>query len=191
MAEINIRKGMPSVQLDKAEFKKRFLTRFYDPAFEPLKARLDKIAEAAWDAYDDCRKAPRTRKAGPGFADPDYELSVEWLATQRGDPQAAERRQKDRDRSSRILLVNGSTRSEQTCPGEMSKTFRLVEHRARGRRGRADFEVDVLDLSAGSPPSTGAHIYPCKACVSTAQPLCHWPCSCYPEPRARADAATG
>jgi multimeric flavodoxin WrbA len=23
-------------------------------------------------------------------------------------------------------------------------------------------------------------IYPCKACVSTAQPLCHWPCSCYP-----------
>ena len=22
-------------------------------------------------------------------------------------------------------------------------------------------------------------IYPCKACVSTAQPLCHWPCSCY------------
>ena len=23
-------------------------------------------------------------------------------------------------------------------------------------------------------------IYPCKACVSTAMPLCHWPCSCYP-----------
>jgi hypothetical protein len=36
MAEINIRKGMPSVQLDKAEFKKRFLTQFYDPAFQPL-----------------------------------------------------------------------------------------------------------------------------------------------------------
>jgi hypothetical protein len=26
----------------------------------------------------------------------------------------------------------------------------------------------------------GLVIYPCKACVSTAQPLCHWPCSCYP-----------
>ena len=23
-------------------------------------------------------------------------------------------------------------------------------------------------------------IHPCKACVSTAMPLCHWPCSCYP-----------
>ena len=26
----------------------------------------------------------------------------------------------------------------------------------------------------------GRHIHPCKACVSTAMPLCHWPCSCYP-----------
>ena len=23
-------------------------------------------------------------------------------------------------------------------------------------------------------------IHPCKTCVSTAMPLCHWPCSCYP-----------
>jgi multimeric flavodoxin WrbA len=26
----------------------------------------------------------------------------------------------------------------------------------------------------------GRHIHPCKACFSTAAPLCHWPCSCYP-----------
>jgi multimeric flavodoxin WrbA len=26
----------------------------------------------------------------------------------------------------------------------------------------------------------GRQILPCKACVSTAMPLCHWPCSCYP-----------
>jgi multimeric flavodoxin WrbA len=26
----------------------------------------------------------------------------------------------------------------------------------------------------------GRVIYPCKSCVSTAMPLCHWPCSCYP-----------
>ena len=61
MAEINIRKGMPSVQLDKAEFKKRFLTQFYDPAFQPLQKELDKIAEAAWDGYDNYRKAPPLR----------------------------------------------------------------------------------------------------------------------------------
>ena len=26
----------------------------------------------------------------------------------------------------------------------------------------------------------GRTIYPCKGCVSTSMPLCHWPCSCYP-----------
>ena len=48
MAKIKVRKGMPSVQLDKQEFKKRFLARFYDPEFEPLNRELDKIVETAW-----------------------------------------------------------------------------------------------------------------------------------------------
>jgi multimeric flavodoxin WrbA len=39
--------------------------------------------------------------------------------------------------------------------------------------------VDFLDLSV-LVSEYGRVIYPCKACVSTAQPLCHWPCSCYP-----------
>lgn len=26
----------------------------------------------------------------------------------------------------------------------------------------------------------GCQIHPCKACVSTAMPLCNWPCTCYP-----------
>ena len=41
------------------------------------------------------------------------------------------------------------------------------------------FEVDFLDLS-NLASEYGRVIYPCKACVSTAMPLCHWPCSCYP-----------
>ena len=39
--------------------------------------------------------------------------------------------------------------------------------------------ADQLDLSRLTA-EYGRVIYPCKACVSTAQPLCHWPCSCYP-----------
>src|SRR5262249_60089366 len=85
MADIKVRKGMPNVQLDKAEFKKRFLTQFYDPAFEPLQNELDKIAEAAWDGYDSYRKAPRIIKAGQSFADPRDDLSIEWLATTKAD----------------------------------------------------------------------------------------------------------
>ncbi len=72
MAKIKVRKGMPSVQLDKQEFKKRFLARFYDPEFEPLKRELDKIVETAWVTYDDYHKSPRTRKAGKGFVDPGF-----------------------------------------------------------------------------------------------------------------------
>jgi hypothetical protein len=81
MAKVTVRKGMPSVQLDKAEFKKRFLARFYDPGYEPLKRELDKILDAAWITYDEYHKSPRTKKAGPGFADPKFDLPVEWLAT--------------------------------------------------------------------------------------------------------------
>jgi multimeric flavodoxin WrbA len=43
----------------------------------------------------------------------------------------------------------------------------------------AGFETGILDLSRLAS-EYGRIIYPCKACVSTAQPLCHWPCSCYP-----------
>ena len=39
------RKGMPSPQIDEAEFRKRFLSQFIDPAFEPLKAELDRVAD--------------------------------------------------------------------------------------------------------------------------------------------------
>ena len=37
----------------------------------------------------------------------------------------------------------------------------------------------MLDLSLLTS-EYGRHIHPCKGCVSTAMPLCHWPCSCYP-----------
>jgi multimeric flavodoxin WrbA len=178
MADINVRKGMPSVQLDKQEFKKRFLAKFYDPEFEKLKPELDKIADTAWKGYDDYNKSPRTRKAGEGFADPNYDLSVEWLQA-RADIQAAQSRHKDPKSLPRILLVNGSSRSEHTCPGEMSKTYRLVTIAKETIEQAGGFEIDLIDLSRLAS-EYGRVIYPCKACVSTAQPLCHWPCSCYP-----------
>jgi multimeric flavodoxin WrbA len=43
----------------------------------------------------------------------------------------------------------------------------------------AKIEVDFLDLSLVTS-EYGRKIHPCKGCVSTAMPLCHWPCSCYP-----------
>jgi hypothetical protein len=66
---------MPSPQLDEAEFRKRFLSQYIDPAFDPLREELDSIAGAAWDGYSNHRKAPRTHKAGPEFAGGEYALN--------------------------------------------------------------------------------------------------------------------
>jgi len=178
MARIKVRKGMPSVALTKAEFTARARERFFDPAFDPLQAEIGKIIAAAWDGYHGYRKAPRTRKAGRGYADPDYDLSVDWLKARDAIARAA-RRQKSTKGKSRILLINGSMRSDQSCPGELSKTWRLVEMARRVIERERGFEVEVLDLSLLTS-QYGRQIHPCKACVSTAQPLCHWPCSCYP-----------
>ena len=88
-----VRKGMPSVQLTKAEFAERFRSRFYDPAFDAVAGEIEKIIEKAWDGYHQYRKSPRTREAGRGFADPDFKLPIDWLET-RNAVQAAEKRQK-------------------------------------------------------------------------------------------------
>jgi multimeric flavodoxin WrbA len=177
MAPVDVRKGMPSVELSREEFEKRYRSRFADPAFEALQRELDAITAAAWDAYSNCRKSPLTRKAGPDFADPDYDLSVDWLAA-REAILAAQRRHDDTSETPRILLINGSSRSDQTCPGEMSKSWRLVKIAEPVFR-EMGFAVDILDLSRLTS-EFGKQIHPCKSCVSTSMALCHWPCSCYP-----------
>ena len=146
MPSPHIRKGMPSTELSREAFEQRFKARFFDPAYAPLAREIQAIADVAWDAYSDDRKAPHTRKAGPGFADPSYDLSVEWLAA-RDAIAEAQRRHENPAEPSRILLVNGSARSEHTCPGEMSKTWRLVELAQHTINERGGFAVDILDLS--------------------------------------------
>jgi len=177
MPSPEVRKGMPPVELSREEFERRFKSSFVDPVFDPLEKELQAITDAAWDAYADSRKAPHTRKAGPGFADPDYDLSVDWLEA-RDAIAEAQRRHDDPAEPSRVLLVNGSARSEHTCPGEMSKSWRLIEL-AQHTIEADGFRTDVLDLSR-TTSEFGKMIHPCKSCVATAMPLCHWPCSCYP-----------
>ena len=173
-----VRRLTQYVPLTHAEFRRRFFERFYDPVFDEVKDELDKVCELAWDGYIKYRKSPRTQAAGPEFSQPDFQLPVEWLQTRR-TIRDAELQQKNPASRSRILIVSGATRSEHTCPGEVSKTRRLADQAAKTIEAHAGFEVDLLDVShlADEPWKV---IHPCKACVSTAMPLCHWPCSCYP-----------
>jgi multimeric flavodoxin WrbA len=178
MTKIDVRKGMPGVELDKAEFTARFTEQFFDPVFERSPAEVAALADAAWNGYIEYRKNPRKEQAGPELSDPDAMLPVEWLHT-RQQIMEAEARQKSSASTNRILLINGSMRSDQTCPGEMSKSWRLLMLAREIIEAQQDFEVEVLDLSRLAS-EYGRNIHPCKSCVSTAMPLCHWPCSCYP-----------
>ena len=178
MKKAKVRKGMPSVALSKAQFTERFKARFYDPVFSENAREIEALLPTAWISYHDYHKSPVTRKAGKGFADPSYDLSVEWLAA-RENIKAAERAWRNPRSRSRILIINGSMRSDQSCPGEMSKSWRLVTTARKIIEAKRDFEAEVLDLSRLTS-EYGRVIHPCKACVSTAMPLCHWPCSCYP-----------
>jgi multimeric flavodoxin WrbA len=174
---IRAKKGQYPGPVSREEFRRRYLERFADPAFDAEREGIDRLEAIAYRAYCEHKKAPHTERAGNGYADPDYELSVEWLAAKKAIDEAAERHAR-RGGPTRILIVCGSARNDGSCPSEMSKTFRLAELASATVKHEGG-DADVLDLSAlTSEPHR--HIHPCKGCVSTAMPLCHWPCSCYP-----------
>jgi multimeric flavodoxin WrbA len=172
-----VRKGQAPAKLNRNEFHLVFARDFYDPAYQAVARELAAVEEVAWKNYVDSHKAPATVKAGPGFLDPDYDLSVEWKETH-DRLRAAEARQKDPATPSRILLINGAARNDGSCPGEISKTWRLAKL-CEATLAAEGVETDLLDLSR-IISDYDRHIHPCKACVSTAMPLCLWPCSCYP-----------
>jgi multimeric flavodoxin WrbA len=176
--DVEPRREMPDPKLTRAEFERRFRGQFIDPAFDNLGAELASIAAAAWDGYDNGRKSPRTRRAGTEFAEPEYELATDWLEA-RAAVAAAQRRHDDRSAPDHFLLINGATRSEHTCPGESSKSYRLVKIACEVIQAVPNTTVQILDLSRVAS-EYGRQIHPCKTCFSTAAPLCHWPCSCYP-----------
>lgn len=172
----HVRKGQAPDPHPREVFRDRFLAQFRDPAFQDEQEALGRLESIAWDAFQEGRKAPVTRKAGPAFHDPGYDLSVEWHAAHE-KIQLAQAKWEDPATRSRVLLIAGGPRNDGTCPGEMSKTWRLAKIAEEVLQ--AEVEVDFLDLSLLTSDYR-RHIHPCKGCVSTAMPLCHWPCSCYP-----------
>jgi multimeric flavodoxin WrbA len=171
------RKGQAPDQLDRAEFSRRYRQNFFGDSFNGETAAIARLEEIAWKNYSDGNKAPDTVNAGAEFHDPDYDLSREWLEA-RNRLIDAQKRHEDRALPTRILVICGSPRNDGTCPGEISKTWRLTQEVCAQLR-EDGAQVELLDLSLVTS-EYGRKIHPCKACVSTAMPLCHWPCSCYP-----------
>jgi len=172
-----VRKGQATATLSRAEFGVRYREQFFDPAFAQEATAIARLEEIAWDAFSEGRKAPKTTPAGPDYADPSYKLSDDWLATKHSLDKAQAAWALP-DSPSRVLVICGSARNDGTCPGEISKTYRLTKW-VEEELDRASIQTDMLDLSLITS-EYGRNIFPCKGCVSTAMPLCHWPCSCYP-----------
>jgi multimeric flavodoxin WrbA len=172
-----IRKGQAPEPLTRSQFHERFVVRFYDPKFDQERDAIARLEDIAWDNHQQSRKAPVTKPAGPGFADPAYDTSVEWLEA-RERLQAAQKHWEDRTSTSRVLVICGSDRNDGTCPGEVAKSWRLAKL-VEAQVSAAGVQADLLDLSLMTS-EYGRAIHPCKGCVATAMPLCHWPCSCYP-----------
>jgi len=174
---IEARTGQTQGRLSREVFRERFLLRYVDPAYDSERAAILRLEAIAWDAYQQGRKAPHTVAAGAAFADPTYQISTQWLDTHRR-LKAAQSRWADPSTPPQVLVIAGGARNDGTCPGEMSKTWRLAgivcqEVKVQG------LHPDLLDLSLLTS-EYGRTIHPCKGCLSTAMPLCHWPCSCYP-----------
>ncbi len=172
-----IRKGQASAPLTRSEFHARFNVRFYDPAYAAEHEAIARLEDIAWEAYQDGRKAPLTRPAGKGYADPTYPISLQWLDTAKR-LKAAQKAWQQKDTPPRVLIVCGSARNDGTCPGEVSKTWRMAQSARHVVLGLGA-QADLLDLSLVTS-EYGRNIHPCKGCVASAMPLCHWPCSCYP-----------
>ena len=186
---IEIRKGQAPASLERDEFLARFRAAFLDPALGAEEQSITRLEEIAWHAYIDGRKAPFTQMAGGGFHDPDYDLSTEWVATKKRIDDA-QLRWFDPARASRVSLICGSARNDGTCPGEMSKTFRLLQL-AREVLEEADIFPDVPDLSLLTSEcgrnifrAKGAHRPRCRCAIGRAvaipithstRPTTEWP----------------
>jgi len=83
MPDIEVRTGQAPPAHTREQFSERFRARFFDPAFRAEDEAIGRLEEIAWEGYCQARKSPLRRKAGPGFADPDYELSAEWYDTRK------------------------------------------------------------------------------------------------------------
>src|ERR1700760_4513440 len=143
-----VRRGQAPGQLSRSEFSARYQSSFRDPAFQAEKEALVRIEEIAWLNYKAERKSPVTRKAGPGYADPDYDLSVDCLAAKDAIA-AAQATQADPTSASRVLMINGSSRNDGSCPGEISKSFRLAKWMTAELEGEG-----LLVATPGTGPTT-------------------------------------
>lgn len=74
----------------------------------------------------------------------------------------------------RVLIIAGSARRLNGCPGLFSKARALMQRMAA--RLPLGWQIDQEDIGNDH---ARAKIQPCNGCVSSSMALCVWPCNCY------------
>jgi len=73
----------------------------------------------------------------------------------------------------KVVLIQGSPRDPDTCPGMESKTHTIIQYVID--KWSLDFDFEIIDLSVNQ--NKQSTIQPCKGCVSTAGGYhCHYKC---------------
>ena len=80
------------------------------------------------------------------------------------------------DKKLNIVLIQGSPRDKDTCPGMTGKTKMIADYIVDKWSTFINFKIIDLSVNLDKSPI----VQPCKGCVSTAGGIhCHYPCSCY------------
>ena len=179
MPKPKVRKGMPSVALSRDEFSKRMRERFYDPSFAAVSPEIEKIIEVAWRNYSEHRKSPITRRAGRKISRSGI-CSFGRMARHAREPSYKRKSGKkipsqNPESSSSTALRATIKLVREKCPRHF-----VLRKWLRGQSSTRKASRSTCSTLSKLAAEYGRVIYPCKACVSTAMPLCHWPCSCYP-----------
>ena len=155
------RREMPDPHLSATEFKARFRAQFADPAFEARHGARP----------HNRRRLGRLRHRPQVAAHPQGRPGVRRsrLRSRRRLARGTRRRSTPRrrvtttQRAARASCsINGSSRSEHTCPGEMSKSYRLVRDRARRCSPASRTSRSRCSTSAAWPPNTAATSIPAR-----------------------------
>lgn len=78
------------------------------------------------------------------------------------------------ERPLRVLIIAGSARRQNGCPGLDGKARRLMQRMAAGLPASWQVDTDDIGNEHGKPKIQG-----CNGCVGSSMALCVWPCNCY------------
>ena len=154
----DVRTGQGDVKLSREEFERRLRERFYDRSSTRRRWRSATSSMRRGRPTTSITRARACGRPAPGSP----------IRCSRCPSNGS-------TRATAFTPQSGSTAIPRGGPASCWWRAQL----AREEIERSQFTCDLLDLSLLTA-QYGRQILPCKACVSTAMPLCHWPCSCYP-----------